>query len=145
MMQRYFYFWNWSDNMIEVQQLTKRYGKQLAVDESSFQARPGHVLGLLGPNGAGKSTTMRMLTGFISPSSGTASINGYDVVHQSMEARKCIGYLPENNPLYGHMYVRDYLSVMGALHGMKKRRRRVEEGSEETSEGTKCVSTCRLR
>ncbi|HEY9561865.1 MAG TPA: ATP-binding cassette domain-containing protein, partial [Anseongella sp.] len=98
-------------------------------------ARPGHVLGLLGPNGAGKSTTMRMLTGFISPSSGTASINGYDVVHQSMEARKCIGYLPENNPLYGHMYVREYLSVMGALHGMKKRRRRVEEVIEQTGLG----------
>ncbi|QEC51042.1 ABC-2 type transport system ATP-binding protein [Anseongella ginsenosidimutans] len=113
--------------MIEVQELTKRYGKQLAVDHISFGASGGSVVGLLGPNGAGKSTTMRMLAGYIPPSSGTAKINGYDVVRQSMLARKSTGYLPENNPLYPHMYVREYLGFMGALHGMNRKKQRIEE------------------
>lgn len=113
--------------MIEVQELTKRYGKQLAVDHISFGASGGRVVGLLGPNGAGKSTTMRMLAGYIPPSSGTAKINGYDVLSQSMQARKSTGYLPENNPLYPHMYVREYLGFMGALHGMNRKKQRIEE------------------
>lgn len=120
------------NKMIEVQRLTKTYGKQLAVDGISFTASRGSILGLLGPNGAGKSTTMRMLTGFVAPDSGTARINGYDIASQSMEARKNIGYLPENNPLYGHMYVREYVDMMGALHGMKHRRKRVEEVIDQT-------------
>ena len=113
--------------MIEVQALTKRYGKQLAVDNISFEASAGKVTGLLGPNGAGKSTTMRMLAGYLAPSSGTARINGYDVVRRSMAARKNIGYLAENNPLYPHMYVREYLRFMGALHELKKSSRRIED------------------
>lgn len=121
--------------MIEVQGLTKKYGKQLAVDGISFGAQKGNVVGLLGPNGAGKSTTMRMLAGFIAPTSGTAQIEGYDVLTHSLEARQRTGYLPENNPLYPHMYVREYLDFMGALHGMKRRRQRMEKVIDLTGLG----------
>lgn len=113
--------------MIEVQDLTKKYGRQLAVDHITFEAGKGKILGLLGPNGAGKSTTMRMLAGFIAPSSGTARVAGHDVVNHSMEARNCIGYLPENNPVYPGMYVREYLGFMGSLRGMRGSREKVEE------------------
>lgn len=121
--------------MIEVQELTKKYGKQVAVDRLSFRISGGNVVGLLGPNGAGKSTTMRMLSGYLLPDSGTAAVGGFDVVKESMRVREHIGYLPENNPLYPHMYVREYLRFMGALHGMKKDRRRTEHVIELTGLG----------
>lgn len=121
--------------MIEVQELTKTYGTQLAVDRVSFQIPTGMVVGLLGPNGAGKSTTMRMLAGYLRPDSGTATVRGYHVVEQSLQARKHVGYLPENNPLYPHMYVREYLQFMAALHGMKRDRRRLDDVIERTGLG----------
>ena len=93
---------------VVVQQLSKIYGTQKAVNEISFEAHKGQVLGFLGPNGAGKSTTMKMLTCFIPQTSGTATVCGYDTATEPMEVTKKIGYLPENNPLYLDMYVREY-------------------------------------
>ncbi len=95
--------------MIEAISLCKRYGGFTAVDDLSFQVEPGQVLGFLGPNGAGKSTTMKMLTGFLSPTSGTARIQGHDILTDSLAARSCVGYLPEGAPSYGEMNVRDFL------------------------------------
>ena len=95
--------------MIEVKSLCKRYGSFTAVDDLSFKVEDGQVLGFLGPNGAGKSTTMKMLTGFLTPTSGTALINGIDVVGSSVAARKNIGYLPEGAPSYGEMTVLQFM------------------------------------
>jgi ABC-2 type transport system ATP-binding protein len=103
---------------IEVNSLTKIYGSQKAVDEISFSLKPGEIVGFLGPNGAGKSTTMKMLTGYLHPSSGSAKIGAYDVSSQPMEARRTIGYLPEHNPLYTDMYVREFLLFSGKMYGM---------------------------
>jgi ABC-2 type transport system ATP-binding protein len=94
---------------IIVNQLTKLYGTQKAVDHISFEAKPGDILGFLGPNGAGKSTTMKMLTGYIPQTSGNATVCGFDITTQSLEVRKNIGYLPELNPLYTDMYIKEYL------------------------------------
>jgi len=94
---------------IEVQNISKYYGKQKALDDIQLTIKKGEVVGLLGPNGAGKSTLMKILTSFLPPTSGTALINGVDVQEDSLEIRKLIGYLPENNPLYPDMYVREYL------------------------------------
>lgn len=101
---------------IEVSNLSKHYNEQKAVDAISFSVRKGEILGFLGPNGAGKSTTMKMLTAYIPPTSGTATICGYDIVKQELEVKKCIGYLPENNPLYYDMYVREFLEFVGKLN-----------------------------
>jgi len=98
--------------MIEAKSLCKRYGGFTAVDDLSFTVKPGQVLGFLGPNGAGKSTTMKMLTGFLTPTSGTALINGIDVTENSVAARKHIGYLPEGAPSYGEMTVRQFLAFI---------------------------------
>ncbi|MGD8384522.1 MAG: ABC transporter ATP-binding protein [Lysobacterales bacterium] len=98
--------------MIEAKSLCKRYDNILAVDNLSFTVEAGQVLGFLGPNGAGKSTTMKMLTGFLMPTSGTALINGIDVVENSVAARECIGYLPEGAPSYGEMTVRQFLTFI---------------------------------
>jgi len=119
---------------IEVQNLTKRYGTQRAVDDISFTASPGEVLGFIGPNGAGKSTTMKILTCFIPQDKGTAKVCGFDVTEQSMEVRKQIGYLPEHNPLYPEMYVQEYLSFIASLHRIKgkKAKSRIEEMIEKT-------------
>ncbi len=95
--------------MIEADSLSKHYGNITAVDALSFTVEPGQVLGFLGPNGAGKSTTMKMLTGFLAPSSGTARIHGHDVTSDSLAARRCIGYLPEGAPSYGEMTVSQFL------------------------------------
>jgi len=89
--------------MIKTEHLSKRYGALTAVDDLSFEVRPGEVLGFLGPNGAGKTTTMRMLTGFIAPTSGHASVYGHDVESDPIAARSCIGYLPEGAPLYANL------------------------------------------
>ena len=101
--------------MIEVKNLTKYYGDKLAVDNISFTVKEGEILGFLGPNGAGKSTTMNMLTGYLSASSGEIRINGMDMVENPMEAKKCIGYLPEIPPLYMDMTVDEYLRFMYRL------------------------------
>jgi ABC-2 type transport system ATP-binding protein len=114
---------------IEVQNLTKIYGAQRAVDGISFSLKPGEIVGFLGPNGAGKSTTMKILTGYLHPSSGTAKVADYDLSSQSMAARRCVGYLPEHNPLYTDMYVKEFLLFSGKLYGMSRKTltSRVEE------------------
>ncbi len=101
--------------MIEVESLSKNYGEIRALDNLSFRVETGEVLGFLGPNGAGKTTAMRILTGYLTPTGGTARINGIDVVENSLQARKRIGYLPESVPLYRDMIVDDYLSYVAAL------------------------------
>ena len=104
--------------MIEVNGLTKNYGDVAAIEGVTFRAEEGQILGFLGPNGAGKTTTMRILTCFQPPSSGTASVGGFDVVEQSMEVRKRIGYLPEHPPVYNDMTVRSYLRFVGKIKGV---------------------------
>src|ERR1700722_15073711 len=109
--------------MIKTEQLTKRYPALTAVDGVTFQVSPGEVLGFLGPNGAGKTTTMRMLAGFIAPTSGTASICGHDVGDAPLEAKAALGYLPEGAPLYGEMSVRGFLNFIADLRGLRGERR----------------------
>ncbi len=104
--------------MIEVSQLTKRYARHEAVRGISFSVARGEIVDFLGPNGAGKTTTLRMLTGYLPPTSGTATIAGYDIFRQSIEARKKIGYMPENVPLYEDMRVREYLKFRAQLKGL---------------------------
>lgn len=111
--------------MIEVSGLTKRYGNTLAVDNISFQAQEGEVVGFLGPNGAGKSTTMRILAGLLPPSAGTARVAGFDVGKESLAARSRIGYVPEVVSLYNEMTVRGYLSLMARLRRLSDVDRRV--------------------
>lgn len=106
--------------MIEVENLTKRYGSVTAVDAISFTAKHGQVTGFLGPNGAGKTTTMRMLTGFMPPTAGKAVVAGYDVFENSLEVRKRVGYLPENVPLYRDMTARGYLIYIGEIRGIAR-------------------------
>src|SRR5213083_1041014 len=98
--------------MIDVQNVSKQYGDFIAVEDVSFQVPRGEILGFLGPNGAGKTTTMRILTGYMPPSSGTARVAGYDVSKNSLDVRTHIGYLPENVPLYLDMTVVDYLAFV---------------------------------
>lgn len=107
--------------MIDVQNLTKRFAGRTAVNGISFQVQPGEIVGFLGPNGAGKSTTMRMLTGYLPPTSGVAFIGGHDVFHDSLKARREIGFMPENVPLYEDMRVAEYLTFRAALKGVKIR------------------------
>ena len=104
--------------MINVKELTKRYAHTTAVDHISFEVTKGQIVGLLGPNGAGKTTTMRMLTCFLPPSSGTATVAGFDVLEQPMEVKKRIGYLPEVPPLYPEMETAEYLKFVGQLKGL---------------------------
>jgi ABC-2 type transport system ATP-binding protein len=113
--------------MISVQHLTKKYGSFTAVNDISFEVEKGEIVGFLGPNGAGKSTTMKILTGYLPPTSGRATIAGFDVFNESIEARRRIGYLPENTPLYTDMKVGEYLRYRAALKGvpMSKVRERV--------------------
>jgi ABC-2 type transport system ATP-binding protein len=113
--------------MIDVNQLTKRYARHEAVRGITFSVAAGEIVGFLGPNGAGKTTTLRMLTGYLPPSSGTATIGGCDIFRQSIEARRKIGYMPENVPLYEDMRVREYLKFRAQLKGLSNSdtRRRV--------------------
>jgi ABC-2 type transport system ATP-binding protein len=120
---------------VKVEELTKLYGAQKAIDSVSFEAHKGEILGFLGPNGAGKTTTMKIITGFIPQSSGKASVCGYDVESASLEARRRIGYLPENNPLYKEMYVKEYLQFVAKLHRVAKVNQRVAEMIELTGLG----------
>ena len=105
--------------MIKVNNLTKRFGRHLAVAGATFEVEQGEVVGFLGPNGAGKTTTIRMLTGFLPPTSGSAAIDSLDVSRHSVEARRQIGYLPESVPLYRDMRVREYLRFRGQIKGLK--------------------------
>lgn len=119
--------------MIKVEGVSKRYPGHTAVDNISFEVEKGQVVGFLGPNGAGKTTTMRILTCFMPPSSGTASVAGFDVMDQSMEVKRRIGYLPETPPLYPEMEVAEYLTFVGKLKGMggNSLRKRVDEVAEK--------------
>jgi len=112
-----------------VKGLTKQYGEQLAVNNISFEAKKGQIVGFLGPNGAGKSTTMKIATCYLSPTSGTVEICGYDVLTSPLDVRKNVGYLPEHNPLYLDMYVHEYLHFIGSLHLLKgaQNEKRVKE------------------
>ena len=113
--------------MIEVENLSKRYGEVSAIHDISFQARPGQVTGFLGPNGAGKTTTMRILTGFMPPTSGRAIVAGHDVFTDSMEVRRRVGYLPENVPLYRDMTALGYLKFIAAVRGLRDGEGRARE------------------
>lgn len=106
---------------IEVIGLIKEFGSQKAVNNISFTAQKGEIVGFLGPNGAGKSTTMKIITGYIPPSEGQVKVCGFDVVNQSIQSRENIGYLPEHNPLYLDMYVHEYLHFVGSLHISNRR------------------------
>ena len=119
---------------IVVESLTKVYGKQKAVDSISFSASPG-VLGFLGPNGAGKSTTMKILTCFIPQTGGTASVCGYDIQKDPLEVKRNIGYLPESNPLYLDMYVKESMEFIAAVHQMQSPQKRIMQIIEQTGLG----------
>lgn len=106
--------------MITVKNVTKKYGKFKAVDNISFEINDGEIIGLLGPNGAGKSTTMNILTGFIEPTEGEVIINGYNISKKPKKAKKCIGYMPEGVPLYKDMTVKEFVTYMAELKGVKK-------------------------
>ena len=113
---------------ITISNLTKTYGTQKAIDNISFNAADNEIVGFLGPNGAGKSTTMKIVTGYLEADSGTVSVNGIDVHTNSLEVKKQIGYLPEGNPLYYDMYVREYLGFIASLHDIKTNvKKRIEE------------------
>jgi ABC-2 type transport system ATP-binding protein len=120
--------------MIDVRNISKKYADTLAVDNVSFQVNKGEILGFLGPNGAGKTTTMRMLTCFMPPTSGTATIAGFDIFGRSLDVRRVIGYLPENVPLYHDMRVREFLDYRARLKGVPRRLRnkRVRDVTEKT-------------
>lgn len=121
--------------MIESQSLCRKFGDYTAVSDLSFSAKKGEVLGFLGPNGAGKSTTMKMLTCFLTPSSGTAKVAGFDVLENPLEVQKRIGYLPENAPLYGEMTVFDFLKFISEVRGLSplKFKERFDIVVEQTS------------
>jgi ABC-2 type transport system ATP-binding protein len=112
---------------IEVKHLTKFFGEQAAVNDISFEIGKGEIVAFLGPNGAGKSTTMKMITGYIPASSGSIKVNGIPVDVDDLETRKIIGYLPENNPLYLDMYVKEYLHFVGSIYKIKDLKKRVNE------------------
>ncbi|HMP75989.1 MAG TPA: ATP-binding cassette domain-containing protein [Kiritimatiellia bacterium] len=123
--------------MIKVDKLVKSFGARTAVRGVSFEVKPGEVLGFLGPNGAGKTTTMRMITGYLAPTSGQAYVAGFDVAEHPVEARKRLGYLPENAPSYGDMTVEEFLAFIAAMRGFTgaEARQRVEAALE------KCILT----
>ena len=110
--------------MIQVSNLTKRYAGRTAVSDISFHVARGEIVGLLGPNGAGKSTTMRILSSYLSATSGTVRVAGFDVFYESVEVRRRIGFMPENNPLYPEMRVREYLKFRARLKCLGGRRSR---------------------
>jgi len=134
-----------SDVMIEARDLTKSYGAVRAIDKVSFQVRKGEVLGFLGPNGAGKTTTMKILTCFIAPTEGTATVNGADVWDDSLAVRRSIGYLPESTPLYTEMMVLEYLEFVARMRGLKgpDATKALKRAVEETGIGDMLARTIR--
>ena len=123
--------------MIEVRDVTKRFGNTVALDQVSFSVQQGNILGFLGPNGAGKSTTMKIITTFLAPDSGRVTVDGIDVLEQPLDVRRRIGYLPENVPLYHDMTVDDYLTFVGRARGLS--------GARLTERLAWCVEACGLR
>jgi ABC-2 type transport system ATP-binding protein len=117
---------------IKVNNITKLYGEQAALNNVSFEVNTGEIVGFLGPNGAGKSTMMKILTCFVPQTSGTASVYGFDVSEESLEVRRHVGYLPEHNPLYLDMYIKEYLEFIGGLHQLKNIKTRISEMIEMT-------------
>lgn len=112
---------------ITISRITKVYGTQKALDDVSLSISPGEVVGLLGPNGAGKSTLMKILTCFIPPTTGEASVCGFDIHEQPLEVKRKVGYLPENNPLYPEMYVKEYLDFVAGIYNLKGRKQMIGE------------------
>jgi len=112
---------------IEVKNLTRLYGEQKAIDGISFSVQRGEIVGFLGPNGAGKSTTMKILTGCLKPSEGQAFLNGIDVNAEPLRTKSITGYLPESNPLYGDMYIREYLSFIADIHHLPEKKKKISE------------------
>jgi len=112
---------------IEVHGLTKKYQQQIAVNNLSFSLQKGEIVGFLGPNGAGKSTTMKMITGYLRPDQGSINVCGIDVTADAKEVKSHIGYLPENNPLYTDLYVREYLGFIAEVHGLTDKNTRIED------------------
>src|SRR3984893_5779753 len=125
--------------MIKVENLTKRYAGQTAIKDLNFEVGKGEIMGFLGPNGAGKTTTMRILASFMPPTSGRATIAGYDIFSQSLQARAHLGYMPENVPLYNDMRVTEYLNYRAALKGVPHRRRSERVGDVKELCGVKDV------
>lgn len=118
-----------------VSNLTKIFGDQRAVDALSFEAKPGQILGFLGPNGAGKSTTMKMITTYLEPSYGTATVCGHDIIKETMDVRRLIGYLPEHNPLYKDMYIKEYLHFVARIHKLDNASQKISNLIEMTGLG----------
>lgn len=123
---------------IEIKSVTKVFGSQKALDNVSFSAGTGTIVGFLGPNGAGKSTLMKIITGLVLPTDGHVSVEGFDVVENQSEVRKIIGYLPENNPLYFDMYVKEYLQFTANMYKLGNVRLAVDEAIERTGLGLEC-------
>ncbi|KEZ92098.1 gliding motility-associated ABC transporter ATP-binding subunit GldA [Nonlabens ulvanivorans] len=117
---------------IEVQNISKNYGSQKALDKISFSIKSGEIVGFLGPNGAGKSTMMRILTTYLNPNEGSAAVNGHDILTAQKEVQESIGYLPESNPLYPEMYVREYLDFSAGVYHIKDAKNRITQVIEET-------------
>lgn len=120
---------------IEAENVSKHYGRQKALDGISFRVGKGNVTGFLGPNGAGKSTMMRIITGYINASSGSVRVSGIDIAENHVEAKKKIGYLPENNPLYYDMYVREYLDFTASIFQVKEKKKQINSVIEQTGLG----------
>lgn len=120
---------------ISVQQITKLYGEQKALDNISFEIKTGEVVGFLGPNGAGKSTMMKILTGYIPQTEGRASVCGFDVNEAADDVKRSVGYLPESNPLYYDMYIKEYLAFIAGIYGLKNKPLRVKEMVDITGLG----------
>ena len=121
--------------MIEIKNITKLYGEQKALDDVSFSVAKGEIVGLLGPNGAGKSTLMKIITCYLPPTDGEVTVDGHSIYDDSLAVRRQIGYLPEHNPLYLDMYVREYLRFAAGLSGVKDKNRRADEMIELTGLG----------
>lgn len=119
---------------IKVSHVTKKYDSQLALNDVNLDIEKGRIVGLLGPNGAGKSTLMKIITCFIPPTEGTVTVEGHDILDNPMEVRRCVGYLPEHNPLYLDMYVREYLEFVAGIHHItgSEAKRRIDEMIEKT-------------
>lgn len=119
---------------IKVSHVTKKYDSQLALNDVNLNIEKGRIVGLLGPNGAGKSTLMKIITCFIPPTEGTVTVEGHDILDNPMEVRRCVGYLPEHNPLYLDMYVREYLEFVAGIHHITgiEAKKRIDEMIEKT-------------